>query len=184
MRSIFSLTCLIVIVGITNGQQLPEYNNSATAWNSKSNVSTPLTPEEAVRKDKMNSSYNVPYGSLFSKKAAMKTFMQLNGPKSKSRTVADDSIKIFVKIDKDTDPKGVIKIYKTALENNNREAYVMQVSKKGEVQRSDGDYNYSLNKMSPGLFQVNVVGVKAGDELLFYLGTHEAALAKLTLGID
>jgi hypothetical protein len=184
MRLIFLLFYLSAAAGIAKGQELPEYNNSATTWNSRTNVSTPLAPEETVRKDKINSSYTVPYGSLFSKKAYMKTTMQLNGPKSKARATAEDTLRIFVKIDQNTDPKSIIKIYKAAVENNNREASVMQISKKGEVQRSDGDYTYDLKKILPGVFRVNVVGVKAGDEILFYIGTHEAALAKLTLGIE
>jgi len=165
-------------------QTLPEYNNSGAAWNSKTNITVPLTPEETIRKDKINSAYKIPYGALFSKKAAMKTVMQLQGPRSKARVSSEDTLKIFAKIDKDIDPKGVIKIYKANIENNNREVNAMQVSKKGDVERSDGDYTYSLRKISPGVFRVDIIGAKAGDELLFYIGTHEMALAKLTLGID
>jgi len=184
MKSIFLFISLSSVVAIVKAQELPEYNNSATAWNSKTKISIPLTPEETVRKDKMNSAYKVPYGALFSKKAAVKTTMQLNGPKSKARITAADTLRIFVKIDKDIDPVSVIKIYRATPIDNAREVQVMQVSKKGDVERSDGDFMYFLKKLNPGVFQVNVLGTKASDEILFYIGTHESSLAKLTLGVD
>lgn len=183
-KSYYLVYSLILSAFLSQAQILPEYNNSAIAWNSKANIAVPLTPEETIRKDKMNSAYKIPYGALFSKKAAMKTIMQLQGPRSKARISSEDTLKIFAKIDKDTDPKGVIKIYKANIENNNREVNAMQVSKKGEVERSDGDYSYSLRKVSQGVFRLDVIGTKPGDELLLYIGTHEMAVAKLTLGID
>jgi hypothetical protein len=184
MRSILLSSFLSTVVVIAKAQELPEYNNSATAWNSKTKVSVPLTPEETVRKDKMNSAYKVPYGALFSKKAAVKTTMQLNGSKSKARITAEDTLKIFVKIDKNIDPKSVIKIYRATAIDNMREIQIMQISKKGNVERSDGDFMFILKKLNPGVFQVDVLGIKTRDEILFYIGTHEASLAKLTLGVD
>lgn len=163
---------------------MPEYNNSAIVWNSKANISVQLSPEETVRKDKLNSAYKIPYGALFSKKAVVKTTLQLQGPKSKARTAAEDTLKIYAKIDKDVNPLGIFKIYRATIENNNREVQVMQTSKKGNVDRSDGDFQYTIDKIAAGIFLVKVVGPKSGDELFFYIGTHETPMAKLTLGID
>lgn len=184
MKIYFLAVGLSMTLALTRAQVMPEYNNSATAWNSKANTYAQLMPEETIRKDKMNSAYKIPYGALFSKKAAMKTTLQLQGPKSKARIAFEDTLRIFTKIDKDIDPKSIIKIYRANVKNNNREINAMEVSKKGEVERSDGDYVYSLKKLSPGVFQVDVVGVKPGDELVFYIGTHQMATAKLSLGID
>ncbi len=169
------ITFLAAIITFSiQAQELPEYNNSAIAWNSKTNQSVPLTQEEGLRKDKVA-------GAMFGK---VKVVMQFQGPKSIARIGAEDTLKVFAKIDKDTNPQGLFKIYKASITGGNREVLVMKSSIGHGAQRSDGDYTYSLKKVSPGIYKLSIPNVKSGDELFFYIGTHESSLAKLTLGID
>jgi hypothetical protein len=155
-------------------QELPEYNNSATAWNSKTNQSVSLSPEEGLRKNKTA-------GAMIGK---VKVVMQFQGLKSRARISGEDTLKIFAKVDKDTNPQGLFKIYKASITNGNREVLVVKSSIGRGVERSDGDYIYTIKQISSGIVRVNIPNVKSGDELLFYIGTHESSLAKLTLGID
>jgi len=171
---------LFLFVGLTNvmsivkGQELPEYNNSATAWNRKLNQSVPLSPEEGLRKNKTA-------GAMMGK---VKIVMHFDGAKSKARIAAEDTLKIFAKVDKDVNPQGLFKIYRASISGGDREVLVLKSSLGKGVERSDGDFPYTVKKISPGIVRVNILNVKPGDELLFYIGTHETSLAKLTLGID
>lgn len=174
MRLIFLFIFLSTVVAIVKAQEFPEYNNSATAWNSKMNQSVPLSPEEGLRKNKTA-------GAMIGK---VKVVMQFEGAKSKARIAAEDTLKVFAKVDKDTNPHGLFKIYKASINNGNREVLVVKSSLGRGVERSDGDYSYTIKKISPGIIRVNIPNVKSGDELLFYIGTHESSLAKLTLGVD
>jgi hypothetical protein len=119
-------------------------------------------------------------GALFSKN---KTVIQFKGEKSPARISSEDTLRIFAKIDKDVNPNGLFKIYKSTVKNGNREVLAMTTSLKG-ANRSDGNFLYTMKKISPGIFLVKVFGPKSGDELFFYIGTHETSMAKLTLGID
>ena len=92
-------------------QELPEYNNSAVAWNSRTNQSAPLIPEDGLHKTKTA-------GAIIGK---VKVVMQFQGIKSKARITAEDILKIFAKIDKDTNPEGLFKINKTTIVSGNRE---------------------------------------------------------------
>src|SRR5689334_22430840 len=110
MKSILLFASLSTMVAIVKAQELPEYNNSATAWNSKANQSVTLSPEEGLRKNKTA-------GAMIGK---VKVVMQFQGPKSKARIAAEDTLKIFVKVDKDTNPEGLFIIYKASINNGNR----------------------------------------------------------------
>lgn len=180
MKHNYLVTIFILSVSSSMAQELPEYNNSATAWNSHNNKSVQLVQEEGLRSTKLGAGNFVPMGSLFAKN---RTIVQFQGEKSNARTAVEDTLRIFAKIDKDINPNGFFKIYRTTKKNGNREVLAMTSSIKG-AQRSDGDFPYTIGKVSPGIYIVKVIGVKSGDELIFYIGTHDTAMAKLTLGID
>jgi hypothetical protein len=164
-----------------SAQELPEYNNSATAWNSKINKSISLSLEEGMSSMKLGAGNFIPMGSLFTKN---KFVLRFQGAKSSARLMAEDTLRLFAKIDKDINPSGLFKIYRTSIVNDNREVLAMTTSVKGGAQRSEGDFIYTLKKISPGIFSLKIVGTKPGDELFVYIGTHDHAMAKLTLGID
>ncbi|GHN02570.1 hypothetical protein WSM22_40590 [Cytophagales bacterium WSM2-2] len=170
-KALYSLILSFFSVAVCTAQQLPEYVNSATAWNGVSKQSVALTPEEGIRKDK----------AMIGK---AKVIMLFRGEKSQARIKAQDTLKIYVNIDKETNPQGLFKIYKSTVVKGNREVLVMQTSVGRGVERFDGDHSYTAKKLSPGIFVLNIPEVKAGEELFFYIGTHETSLAKLTLGID
>lgn len=175
MKSIcYAILGALLISFNSLAQELPEYNNSAVAWNSKTNESVPLLPEDGLQKTKTA-------GAIIGK---VKVVMQFQGTKSKARITAEDTLKIFAKVDKDTNPEGLFKIYKTTIVNGNREVLVMKTSVGRGAERSDGDYTYNLKKISPGIVRVDILNVKPGEELFFYIGTHQSPLAKLTIGID
>jgi len=174
MKPILLSLALIACTFHLNAQELPEYNNSATAWNSKTNKSSPLIPEDGLQKTKTA-------GAIIGK---VKVVLQFQGAKSKARISAEDTLKIFAKVDKDTNPEGLFKIYKTTIVNGNREVLIMKTSVGRGAERSDGDYTYTIKKISPGIVRLNILNVKPGEELFFYIGTHQSSLAKLTLGID
>jgi len=171
------ISLVAILSSITCGlfaQELPEYNNSAVAWNSRTNQSVALQPEEGLRKDKIA-------GAMIGK---VKVVMQFSGRKSIARIGAEDTLKIFVKVERDTNPQGLFKIYRTSNNNGNREVLVMKSSIGRGATRFEGDFPYAIKKISPGIFRLDILNVKSGDELFFYIGTHDSALAKLTLGID
>lgn len=171
---------LLLTIKVASAQTLPEYNNSAVAWNNKTNSSVPLSPEEGLRSTKIGAANFVPMGSLFAKN---KTVLRFQGTRSSARIAADDTLKIFVKIDQNMNPNGLFKLFRATIKNGNREVLAMTTSIKG-AERSDGDFLYTITKISPGIFLVKAVGPKSGDELFFYIGTHDTAMAKMTLGID
>jgi hypothetical protein len=167
---LLSLFC----VAVCSAQELPQYINSATAWNQATHQSVPLAPEEGIRKDKMG-------GAMIGK---TKVIMLFKGEKSQARIKAQDTLKIFVNIDKETNPQGLFKIYKSAIVKGNREVLAMQTSIGRGLERFDGDHSYTIKKISAGIYMLGVPKVAAGEELFFYVGTHDTSLAKLTLGID
>ena len=182
MKDLFAVTLMTLFIGgLLHAQELPEYNNSAIAWNSKNNKSVPLAQEDGLRSQKVGAGQFVPMGGLFAKN---KTVMKFEGEKSNARITADDTLRVFAKIDKDINPNGLFRVYKSVIRNGNREVLAMTTSAFKGAQRNDGDFPCTFKKISPGIFLVKVVGPKSGDELFFYVGTHENALAKLTLGID
>jgi|GEM_PF-5686248 len=174
IKAFYSLILSFFCAAASTAQQLPEYVNSATAWNSNSRQSVSLVPEEGIRKDKMG-------GAMIGK---AKVVMLFKGEKSQARIKAQDTLKIFVNIDKETNPQGLFKIFKASITKGNREVLVMQTSIGRGLERLDGNYSYTMKKISPGIFVLNIPQVKVGEELLFYIGTHDTSLAKLTLGID
>jgi hypothetical protein len=181
MNKLFK-TLLIVCLGTSSwAQVIPEYLYSATAWSSKSNISVALSQEEGLRKQKANAINAIPMGSLFAKN---KVVLKFQGTKSNSRIAFDDTLKIFTRIEETINPQGFFKIYKATKKGENREFLGMTYSLAQGADRSNGDLNYVIRKISPGIFEVEVVGTKPGDELLFYIGRHEKQMASLTLGID
>jgi hypothetical protein len=180
-KIIYTSVCLSLLISFELwSQEMPEYNNSAIAWNSKINKSVQLQQEEGLRNTKLGAGNYIPMGGFFAKNKVVLVFQ---GEKSIARITSEDTLRIFAKIDKDVNPNGLFKVYRATIKNGNREVLAMTASIKG-AQRSDGDFPCTYTKVSPGTFLVKIIGPKSGDELFFYIGTHETAMAKLTLGID
>lgn len=185
MKKKFYLSIVFMLSAFawSQAQELPEYINYATAWNSTTNTSTPLAQEEGESKTKVGAQVFLPTAPL----AKHKLVMKFSGLKSVSRIKAEDTLKIFVKIDKETNPEGLFKIYKAKVKSSIREVLYGTFNVNSGTNRLDGDFSYTIKKISPGVFRLSVVGPKSGDELFLFLSSHdsnEKFLAKLSLGID
>ncbi len=180
--NIFFKTLLIVCFFSSSwAQVMPEYVNSANAWDTKNKKSVPLTPEEGLNSFKFSAANFVPMGGLFAKNKAM---VKIKGAKSASRVAYNDTLKIIAQIDPSVNPAGLFKIFKATVKSDKREFTGMTQSLTKGVDRSDGDYKYTIDKISHGFFLISVLGTNHSDELFFYIGTHEKQMASLTLGID